>query len=313
MNIKVKLICFMLALMVALSACGVVKKEESAGKVVDGKEVVAKVNDEYILKSDFEKQLKNTKEIYEANGHNFTGQDGKNLLEEVKKEVLESMINQEVILQQAKKQNIKATDEELEEGLKQQEEMFGGKEALDKYLKEQGVSRDELKKQKEGEIIFGKLYEKATKDVNTSDEEIKEVYDGYVSPQVKASHILVKEKKDAEKILSELKNGADFAELAKKHSICPSKDKGGDLGYFGKAAMVSEFSKVAFTLKPGELSDIVKTEHGYHIIKVSDVKETKFEDVKEQIKLEILAGKKNDEFVKNFAEWKKQSKVEKYM
>lgn len=90
--------------------------------------------------------------------------------------------------------------------------------------------------------------------------------------QVKASHILVKKRSEAEKILEELKKGASFAELAKKHSECPSRKRGGDLGWFGRGKMVPEFEEAAFSLKKGELSDIVKTQFGYHIIKATDTK-----------------------------------------
>ncbi len=90
--------------------------------------------------------------------------------------------------------------------------------------------------------------------------------------QVKASHILVKKRSEAEKILEELKKGANFAELAKKHSECPSRKRGGDLGWFGRGKMVPEFEKAAFSLKKGELSDLVKTQFGYHLIKVTDTK-----------------------------------------
>lgn len=90
--------------------------------------------------------------------------------------------------------------------------------------------------------------------------------------EVKASHILVKKRSEAEKILEELKKGANFAELAKKYSECPSRKRGGDLGWFGKGKMVPEFEKAAFSLKKGDLSDIVKTQFGYHVIKVTDTK-----------------------------------------
>lgn len=90
--------------------------------------------------------------------------------------------------------------------------------------------------------------------------------------QVKASHILVKTESEANKILEDLKRGASFAKLAQEKSECPSKKKGGDLGWFGKGKMVPEFEKAAFSLKKGEISDIVKTKFGYHIIKVTDTK-----------------------------------------
>ncbi|MGD2250802.1 MAG: peptidyl-prolyl cis-trans isomerase [Candidatus Methanofastidiosia archaeon] len=90
--------------------------------------------------------------------------------------------------------------------------------------------------------------------------------------EVKARHILVKKKSQAEEILEELKKGAEFAKLAKKHSECPSRKKGGSLGWFGRGKMVKPFENAAFSLKKGELSDIVKTQFGYHIIKVTDTR-----------------------------------------
>ncbi len=88
--------------------------------------------------------------------------------------------------------------------------------------------------------------------------------------QVRASHILVKTEQEANGILFDLKRGASFEEEAKKHSICPSKSKGGDLGFFGRGMMVKEFEDVAFSLPVGELSKAVKTQFGYHIIKVTE-------------------------------------------
>ena len=87
--------------------------------------------------------------------------------------------------------------------------------------------------------------------------------------KIKASHILVKDEKTANKIKAELDSGADFAKMAKMHSICPSKEKGGDLGFFGKGQMVAEFEKVAFALPIGVISKPVGTEFGFHLIKVT--------------------------------------------
>lgn len=90
--------------------------------------------------------------------------------------------------------------------------------------------------------------------------------------EIKASHILVEDKKEAINILAQLKEGADFSKLAKKHSICPSSENGGDLGFFSKGQMVKEFEEAAFSTPVGGLSNIVKTEFGYHIIKVTGKK-----------------------------------------
>ncbi len=88
--------------------------------------------------------------------------------------------------------------------------------------------------------------------------------------KVRASHILVPNLQAAQKVLHELKNGKDFGELAKEFSTCPSRENDGDLGFFGKGQMVKEFEEAAFSMKVGELSEPVKTEFGYHIIKVTD-------------------------------------------
>lgn len=85
--------------------------------------------------------------------------------------------------------------------------------------------------------------------------------------KVKASHILVKKRSEADRLHKELQGGADFAELARKHSTCSSSKKGGSLGFFTRGKMVKPFEKAAFSLAKGELSEVVKTEFGYHIIK----------------------------------------------
>lgn len=90
--------------------------------------------------------------------------------------------------------------------------------------------------------------------------------------QVRAQHILVKTEQEANSILYDLKNGKSFEEVAKEKSLCPSGKKGGDLGWFGNGMMVKEFETAAFALKPGELSKPVKTQFGWHIIKVVEVR-----------------------------------------
>jgi peptidyl-prolyl cis-trans isomerase C len=91
-----------------------------------------------------------------------------------------------------------------------------------------------------------------------------------MAPQVRASHILVGSKTDAEKLLNRIRSGARFEDLAKKHSQCPSGKKGGDLGYFGKGQMVKPFEDVAFTLNKGDISNPIQTQFGFHLIKVTD-------------------------------------------
>ena len=88
-----------------------------------------------------------------------------------------------------------------------------------------------------------------------------------MSTKARASHILVEKQSQALKVLDELKAGGNFADLAKKYSTCPSGKRGGDLGQFGRGQMVKEFEQATFAMKVGEISQPVKTQFGYHIIK----------------------------------------------
>src|SRR5690606_24013284 len=115
--------------------------------------------------------------------------------------------------------------------------------------------------------------------------------------QVRASHILVDEKAKAEELLAQLKNGADFAELAKEHSKDGSAAQGGDLDYFGRGRMVAPFEEAAFALNVGEISDVVESQFGFHIIKLTDKKAAEtatFEDKKEEIQKTVFDGKLNE-------------------
>jgi foldase protein PrsA len=116
--------------------------------------------------------------------------------------------------------------------------------------------------------------------------------------QVKASHILVKTEKEAKDLKARLAKGEDFATLAKEFSTDPaSKDRGGQLGYFPRGEMTAEFEKAAFTLKVGSISDPVKTEYGYHLIKVEDKRAAEapnYEKSQDQIR-EYLTNKKLEE------------------
>jgi peptidyl-prolyl cis-trans isomerase C len=130
----------------------------------------------------------------------------------------------------------------------------------------------------------------------TTDENMKKVYEDAAKQitgeqEVHARHILVETEDQAKKIEDELKKGADFAELAKKESKDPGASDGGDLGFFTKDQMVPEFSAVAFALEPGKISDPVKSQFGWHVIKVEEKRTRKapdFEQVKPQIETYVV-------------------------
>lgn len=150
---------------------------------------------------------------------------------------------------------------------------------------------------------------------NLTDEKVKEQYQNLVDefepqPEIRARHILVKTKEEAEAIIKELEGGADFAEMAKKKSTGPSAPQGGDLGYFTADQMVPEFADAAFALKKGEFTkEPVKTQFGWHVIKVEDKRQKQppaFEDVKAQVRQILLSEK----YIETIGNLRKAAKVE---
>ncbi len=145
--------------------------------------------------------------------------------------------------------------------------------------------------------------------ITISDKEVKKYYkknpEKFKAPeQIRASHVLVKTEDDAKIVLYEINNGKDFAQLAKEKSFDTNKEQGGDLGWFARGRMLPEFEEVAFKMKKGEISDIVKTSFGFHIIKLIDKKEAgivSFDDVKQYVKATMIQ-EKTDEQIKTVME-----------
>ena len=152
----------------------------------------------------------------------------------------------------------------------------------------------------------------------TTDEAMKKVYEEASKQitgemEVHARHILVETEDEAKAIAEELKKGGDFAELAKKKSKDPGASDGGDLGFFTKEQMVPEFSAVAFALEPGKISDPVKSQFGWHIIKVEEKRARKapdFEQVKAQIET-YVTRKAQAEYVAKLREAAKVERMDK--
>lgn len=207
----------------------------------------------------------------------------------------------------------------------------GRKKLLDELVAAELFYLEATANKLEEEEEFKKILEEAThsllqrfaiqkllQEVTVSEEEIKKYYDdnrkSFVSSEeVKAKHILVKEEEEANRIKKEIEEGKSFEDAAKEYSDCPSKDKGGDLGFFGKGRMVPEFDKAAFSLKIGELSDVVKTQFGYHLIIVEEKKEASiktFDQVKEQIKQNLIRNEQTKVYSDKFNELKGKYSVE---
>lgn len=190
-------------------------------------------------------------------------------------------------------------------------------DAVDTKLEETEMFKEELEIAKSN--ILKQLNIKKTLDaVTVNEDDMKSFYDEnkdkFVRPMtVTASHILVDTEEKADEIHAELEGGKDFAEAAKEFSSCPSKDRGGDLGPFGKGQMVPEFEEAAFAMEIGKVSSPVKTQFGYHIIKLTDKTEegtSSYDEVKAQIEQQLVVMQQNEVYFKKVDELKSKYTVE---
>lgn len=260
-------------------------------------EVVAKVGSESLTKDD----------LYTF----FVEQNGESALDTL---ITKNLINQEV-----KKENITVSSEEIDAELQELIDSYGGEETFEQQLTASGLTQEDIKEDIEVNIQIEKLLEPQ---IEITDEEMQTYFDENKdsfaqTKQVKASHILVEDEETAKEVKEKLDNGDDFAELAKEYSTDPgSAESGGDLGFFGEGSMVAEFEEAAFSMKVDEISDPVKTEHGYHIIKVTDIKEAaeaNFEKSKEEIKGILLDEKMATEYPTWLEEKQKEYNVKNYL
>ncbi|WP_226678674.1 peptidylprolyl isomerase [Mesobacillus jeotgali] len=225
-------------------------------------------------------------------------------------DILDSLITNKVIEMEASKEKVKVTGNEIDEELTKLQESYGGEEAFASALEQNQVSMDRIREDIEiyllAEKMIGPSIDVTEEEMKTYFDENKDSFDQ--KEQVKASHILVEDEATAKKVKEELDNGKDFAELAKEYSTDTSNaDNGGDLGYFGKGEMAEEFENAAFGLEVNAISEPVKTEFGFHIIKLIDkkaAKAAKFDDQKEEIK-ELLFDQKIQAEYPNWLEEKK--------
>ena len=151
--------------------------------------------------------------------------------------------------------------------------------------------------------------------VEVTEEEVKKYYeeneDKFREGQrVKASHILVDNLDKANELYENIKNGDDFADVARKYSTCPSSRNGGDLGFFGRGQMVKEFEEKSFSMNVGDISEPVKTQFGDHLIHLTDKDSKKeFEDIKEELMQTLLAQKQQEAYVNKINELRKKYNV----
>jgi len=225
---------------------------------------------------------------------------------------LSTLIDNKLIEIEADKEDIKIESEKIEEEYQVYAETYGGEEALQSVLNQSGMTKQDLETEIE---TYLKLEELLKPRIEITDEELKTYFDENKESfnqeeEVQASHILVEDEETAKKVADKLADGEDFAEMAKEYSTdTASAENGGDLGFFAKGTMVEAFEEKAFAMKVGTISEPVETEHGFHIIKVTDKKEAKeavFEDHKDEV-YEIIM---NEKIQSEYGAWLSEMKEE---
>lgn len=246
--------------------------------------VIVVVNDETITQGELDMA---TAALLEKLKTKYSGGELVKEAEKNKKEILNRMIEEKLILSEAKKRKIEASDAEIEVRLKEIKSTFGSEEEFNEALRQEGVSLNELKQRYADQVKMGKLVEmEVRKKMTINPSETLNYYnlnkEKFREPEeVKLKNILIKSDEKlsgedaralAEKILGFLKAGENFDELALKYSKGPNADIGGDLGYVKKGQMRKEIEDIVFNLNAGQLSEVVKTHLGYHIFKVEEKK-----------------------------------------
>ena len=255
-------------------------------------------------------------------------------LAKLKEDILNRLIGGELLYQASVKEGTTVNEKELNDKFDQWKKGFPSEDEFKKSLKQWNIDEATMKRDLKKAMTIEEFVKKKFADKTAVPEsEVKAYYDSnpqyFQQPeQVRANHILIKVEPDAKAedktaalgkikdVQKKLKEGAKFDALAKEYSEGPSKDKGGDLGYFRRGQMVKPFEEKAFSLKPGEVSDVVETQFGYHLIEVVDVKPASvvpFSEVKERIQKFLQQQKTQAEMFKYIDELRKSAKVETFL
>ena len=330
LNLKI-LLC--LAIFFTVSGLSCKKKDTDKLSTDSGVKIAVTINGVDILESEIDRLVKPQLERIAKQSAQLPPTFAEQYAKQLREQFLEQMIRRNLLDEKVKEANIVITDEEvmstIEEIATSQKEPLSLEE-FKKKMAEYGQNFDEVKKEvREGLARNQFMQAHWAGKIDVTEEDARKYYDEnpkqFEQPeQVRASHILIKPefidpnvdpnadpneaktvaKAKAEDLLKQIKEGADFAELAKAHSNCPSAPNGGDLGFFSRGETTPAFENAAFELGIGQTSDIVETEYGYHIIKTTDHKQastTAFDQAKDDI-IRQLTQKKQSELAEEYIE-----------
>ncbi|HWJ44919.1 MAG TPA: peptidylprolyl isomerase [Gaiellaceae bacterium] len=276
---------------------------------------VAVVGSKQITKDDFQQLMARAKKSYDAQKRKFPT-PGSTEYEQLKGQAITFLVQQAEVEEEASKLGVSVSDKDVDKEIERYKKRFyGGSDArYEKAVKQQGLTDEQAREAIKQQLISQKVTKKITSDVKTSDSDITAYYNShksqYVQPESReVRHILVTKKALADSLYTQLKGGANFAQLAKKYSKDPGSAANGGKLTISKGQTVPEFDKTAFALKKGELSKPVKTQYGYHLIQaLSAVKpssSTPLTKVRASIKQQLEQQRKNDKITKWLEDTKK--------
>ncbi|MBB4826549.1 foldase protein PrsA [Sporosarcina luteola] len=220
------------------------------------------------------------------------------------KDAIGVQVVENMLLQKAIEHEYNIPDKELKEEIKNQKDMYG--DNFDLYLQQNGITETFFEKNVKSQMLQKKLIDS----LKVSDEDIKAGVE-HAKTELHARHILVKDEKTAKEVIQKLKDGGDFAKLAKEYSTeDKAEETGGDLGWFGQGQMVKPFEDAAYKLKKGEISEPVKTSFGYHVIELLDTRKAETEKTDDEIKAEVENNLKSAAFEARLKELVKNAGVD---
>jgi peptidyl-prolyl cis-trans isomerase C len=298
--------------------------ETQTGESPVGGEMVAKVNGRVITSGEVAQEQ--TEMMKQFGGQVDASQMGQ-MADQMSKQALENVISRVLIEQAIEESDVAVSSAEVDERVAEIKASFPSEEAYQQRLTAMGMTPDQLRNEMETALKLEKVVAEASGEPGEATEaEARQYYEEnserfVTSEQVEASHILImadetatdeeraEARRKAESVLAEVKAGGDFAALAARHSGCPSSSNGGALGSFGRGRMVKPFEDAAFALDVGEVSDVVETRFGYHIIKVTGREgggTMTFDEVKENLVM-MLTARKRQEAMGNFTNQLRES------
>ena len=318
---KVVLLAALFFFMVMVGGCNLVKMNPEAEK----KQTVAKIGEKTITKQDFNYYLTLTKINAKVQGQEFP--TDKEQLAQVNSQILDNLAEDQLMLQLAQKEEVKVDEKKAQEQIKEWRELLqgdlGGEEEYKKFLQENDITVEEfddfLKNIDINNQYITGLYEKITKDAKVTDEDVVKYYQEntkqFDPSTVEAKHILAETEEKAKEIEKKAKEGKDFDALIKEYNGKEGIREAADLGEFQYTKMIPAFSEVVFKMEPGEISNPIQTDYGFHIVKVEKKNEKpvqKLDEVRETITEQLEQTVKYEKFTKYTTENREKIDIKKY-